>query len=371
MLTIEMMPAERGDAVLVEYGAGDEATNRVLIDGGPVNSGRYGDICHRLDAIPVGLDGRRSFDLLIVTHVDTDHIEGVIRLLQDDDLRCRFDDIWFNGWRHLQSIDPAATVEVLGGKQGEFLGALLQRQGRPWNQLVRGGPLVVPDDGPLPQITLSGGLRLTLLSPTVPKLERLAAEWATEVRAAGFEPGDADAAVAALESTWWARPPESTLGTDRITGTQDGSAANGSSIAVLAEFGNADGRPRSVLLAGDAHTDVITSSIRRLKAERDLDIDTPMRVDAFKLSHHGSKNNLNRQLLDEVLADHYLVSTSGDRFHHPDAEAIATIRDAHAATEPPSDPALLFNHRQPNTVIWDQPGLDARYESDAVLTLTT
>lgn len=369
MLQIEMMPAERGDAILVEYGAGHEPTNRVLIDGGPVNSGNYDGIRARLAEVAPGPDGRRHFDLLIITHVDTDHVEGVIRLLQDDQLRCVFDDVWFNGWRHLTAIDPTATIDVLGGKQGEFVGALLQHQGRPWNQLVSGGPLFVPDAGELPTVTLRGGLRLTLLSPTFEKLERLAKVWGDDVRAAGFEPGDADAAVEALSSLWWAQPP--TLGTGAIPSSSDGSEANGSSIAVLAELETviASGatETRSVLLVGDAHADVLTASLRRLKAERGIAVDQPITIDAFKLSHHGSKNNITAQLLDEVRADRYLISSNGDRFHHPDAEAIAELRTAHAGG---AGPALLFNYRQPSTTIWDQPGIDARFEADAIVTLS-
>ena len=71
---------------------------------------------------------------------------------------------------------------------------------------------------------------------------------------------------------------------------------------------------------------------------------------------------------DEVLADHYLVSTSGDRFNHPNSSAIKRIIDAH----PDDDEfALLFNYDQDNTTIWKQPTLDTRFESDAVLVLPT
>lgn len=358
-----MLPAERGDALLVEYGPGSPdaiPSHRVLVDGGPVNSGQYDLVRERLARIPVGADGRRHFDLLIVTHVDADHVEGVIRLLQDRELRCVFDDVWFDGWRHLAAIDPASTVAVLGPTQGEFLGALLRAQGRPWNQYVSGGPIVVPDDGPLPVVDLRGGMRLTVVSPTVPKLRRLARVWADAVRDAGFEPGDADAAVEQLSSQWWARPP--VLGTEAITASDDSSEANGSSIAVLAEYGG-----RSLLLTGDAHDDVLVASLRRLRAERGGADDEPVRVDGCKLPHHGSSKNVTRQLLAELRADAYLVSTSGDRFQHPDASAIGTIRRAHGDADPPT---ILFNYRQPNTEIWE-PLLEARFGDDAILRLPT
>jgi hypothetical protein len=324
MLSVEMLPAERGDALLIEYGSGAEPTHRVVVDGGPVNSGIYEGIRERLDAVPVSDDGRRRFSLLVVTHVDTDHIEGVIRLLQDAELRAVFDDVWYNGWRHLVEIDQRSAVAVLGGLQGEFLGALLQAQGRPWNQLLGGGPVFVPDDGPIPAVTLPGGLVLTLLSPDRDALERLRKPWRRHVEDSGFVAGDSAAVLEALRGEWWARPR--TLG--EVEASADSSAANRSSIAVLAEYGG-----RSILLAGDAHDDVLTSSLQRLRAERGLA--GPLPIDALKLSHHGSRHNTTRQLLAELVVGHYLVSTDGSRFRHPDAATISTILAAHQGSARP------------------------------------
>ncbi len=357
MLRVEMLPAERGDSLLLEYGPGPEPQSRVLVDAGPVNSGNYDAIGARLEQVPPGLDGCRHFDLLIVTHVDTDHIEGVIRLLQDRELRCVFDDIWFNGWRHLVAIDETATVAVLGGLQGEFLGALLQAQGRPWNQLWSGGSVHVPPEGDLPTVTLRGGLTLTLLSPTIEGLEDLVPRWVDHVEGSGLAPGDTSAVLDQLSDKWWARPP--TLGEDRrIERSNDNSEANGASIAVLAEYDR-----RAVLLTGDAHDDVLTRSLIRLRGERNLDV--PLPLDGVKLSHHGSKNNTTVQLLAEMAADAYLVSTSGDRFSHPDAIAIRRVIDHHQGE---GQPRLLFNYDQPQTALWrDRPGIDVAYAGEAVL----
>jgi hypothetical protein len=270
-----------------------------------------------------------------MSHVDTDHIEGVIRLLQDTELRAVFDDIWFNGWRHLLEVDRRAEVKVLGGVQGEFLGALLHEQGRPWNQLWSGGPVFVPDEGPLPSVTLPGGLQLTLLSPNRDGLERLRPVWKRDVEDAGFAAGDSDAVLEALRGAWWARP-RPTLGTDGTASSTDSSMANRASIAVLAEFGG-----RAVILGADAHDDVMTASLRRLRKERGLD--GPLPIDAIKLAHHGSKNNTTAQLLAEIRCNQYLFSTDGTRFKHPDS---ATIKAIIAHHQGDARPILRFNYRQ-------------------------
>lgn len=49
-------------------------------------------------------------------------------------------------------------------------------------------------------------------------------------------------------------------------------------------------------------------------------------VDAIKLAHHGSRDNVNDELLDLVDARQVIVSTDGKFFFgHPDDEAIARV----------------------------------------------
>ncbi|MEM9655668.1 MAG: hypothetical protein AAGA65_26515 [Actinomycetota bacterium] len=359
MLSVEMLAAERGDAILVEYGNGTEATNRVLIDGGPVNSGLYEGVRNRLLAVPMEADGRRHFDLLVISHIDADHIEGVIRLLQDDELRCVFDDIWFNGWRHIEPLEPGATAASLGAAQGEFLGALLAFQGRPWNQYFGGGAVFVPegDDAPPSQV-LRGGMELTLLSPTIPKLKALARKWDKELQNMDFEPGEAAEALKQLQGKWWARPPVTLGDDDEAKASHDRSEANGSSIAFIASW-----QDHHILLAADAHDDVLTESLRRVRsANTPTD---PVRLDALKLSHHGSQHNTTSQLMEEITADAYLVSTNGKRFNHPNALALATVISGHSGSQPP---VFCFNYRQPETEVWEnKAGLVTRYGEDARL----
>ena len=156
-LRIEMLPALHGDCLFVEYGDSIR-TRRLLIDGGPIATYRH--LAARLDALPAG---DRRFELVVMSHVDTDHVEGIVRLLANQPLPMRVIDLWFNGWSHLTS-----GGRVLGGKQGEFLSALIVRrfeEGQ-WNGAFSGQAVVVPDDGALPERTLAGGMKLTLLSPT-------------------------------------------------------------------------------------------------------------------------------------------------------------------------------------------------------------
>src|SRR3954468_675090 len=95
MLRIEMLPAAQGDAIWVEWGSVIDPF-RALVDGGPATTYRH--LRNRVTS----LGTRPRLDLVVVTHIDRDHLEGIVRLLQDRKvLGLRVGDIWFNGWPHV------------------------------------------------------------------------------------------------------------------------------------------------------------------------------------------------------------------------------------------------------------------------------
>ncbi|HEY1327401.1 MAG TPA: hypothetical protein VGI14_10715 [Casimicrobiaceae bacterium] len=343
--SVEMLAARHGDALMVEYAPGGGRTRRMLIDGGPLTA--YAALDARIARLP---EGDQRLELLVVTHVDTDHIESMVRLLAIPRERWPIAprDIWFNGYRHMRpQID-------LGGKQGEFLSALIQRRAQAqWNQAFGGRAIVIPAQGELPRIDLADGMSLTLLSPDAGKLECMARAWEKDVDGWIVRPGDLDAAWGALVKARRFHPGEDlTLGpgdlTDKLRAQlrgHDPSAANGSSIAFLACF-----EGKSCLFLADAHMDIVCASLRRLTSrpgER-------LRVDAVKMAHHGSRNNFTPEFLELVDAEHFLFSSNGDQFHHPDAETVEAVI-AGASRRP----TLWFNYRSPYTERWEQ-GASAR-----------
>ena len=91
--------------------------------------------------------------------------------------------------------------------------------------------------------------------------------------------------------------------------------ANGSSIALLLEH-----RGASVLLAADVFAPVLASALKAIAQHRGATL--PLQLDAFKLSHHGSQGNITAELFECLQARHYVVSTNGANFGHPDDTAI-------------------------------------------------
>jgi beta-lactamase superfamily II metal-dependent hydrolase len=335
---IEMLTALEGDAIWVEYGT-MENQRRILIDGGPI--GAYDDLEKKLKTLP---KGDQRVELLVVSHVDTDHIEGIIRLLAHkfSDWLIKPDDIWFNGWRHLKESG------MLGGREGDFLSAIIHKRiFKNWNKAFSGKTIVVDPDKPLPVKYLKDGMKITLLSPEPEKLLAMADKWAQDEEKFGLDPGDFEKAAEQLAGTAKYHAAEGMLGGEKDYWKSlekqlkvDPSIANGTSIAFLVEFSG-----KSCLFLADAHQGVICKSLRKLIPTGQK----RLKVDAVKLSHHGSKSNISKELMASIDAKHFLISTNGDKHNHPNKSAIDAVIKWSA-----QDPTLWFNYRSEQNAIWEK-----------------
>ena len=326
MFRIELLPAAHGDAVWIEYGDPDRP-RRVVIDGGPAPTYEQG-LRRRILHAPA--DDRR-IDLFVVTHIDADHIDGAIILLQEARaLGVELGEIWFNGWPQLATpgADRSARPDTFDATQGEFLGALLRKCGVPeeWNGPSRAAIMVGDQQGPLPSYKLPEGARLTLLSPGASQLQRLRARWASALR--DFSPGDSGEAERRL-----AQRREVPVRPRRHPSSAFAARATiAPSRTVRASPSSSSTEGVSAMFAADAHPRVLTASLRRLALMK-TPAGGPVRLDAIKLPHHGSFGNISQDLIAAVDCHRWLISTNGDKFGHPHRETAALI--ASRATIPP------------------------------------
>jgi hypothetical protein len=72
------------------------------------------------------------------------------------------------------------------------------------------------------------------------------------------------------------------------------------------------------------------------------------RIDAVKLSHHGSQGNTTRRMA-QFRPAHYLISTNGQRYQHPDDQALARVI---WNAKPSTPPILWFNYSVPQNERW-------------------
>jgi hypothetical protein len=275
--------------------------------------------------------------VLLMSHIDSDHIGGALPFFKAVQAGLRLGDVWFNGWRHVSGH--------LGARQGEMFSTAIQDFDLPWNEW-RSGQTIVLDGDELPVHVLPGGMKLTLLSPTPAELRKLKPVWVRELKKYGLEPGGRVDYRRFLKGT-----PSTSTDIDELADTPflgDKGAPNGTSIAVLAEFAGA-----SALFAADAHVPVLTESIRKLLRTRG---GSRLKLDAFKVAHHASQNNLSTELLQLLECSRYIISTNGDHFNHPDRQAIGRIIKYGG-----DRPVLYFNYKSRYNEVWSRDDLQEKY----------
>ena len=352
MFTIEMLEANEGDALWIEYG--DPAKpHRILIDCGYKST--YREVMKRFDADP-----HLVLELFVLTHIDGDHIAGSVPFIADARVTAaNIKDVWFNSRSHLG--------DALGVEMAEYFTHYLKDKHFKWNQAFAKQAVVIEENAALPSKTLAGDFRITLLSPTREKLRKLAGAWDSELEKVMRRKGvDTVDDLVALDSSTLApdklgsKPKVAELAASPFK--SDTTEPNGSSIAFLAEYKDTfDGnRDKAVLFLGDAHSPVVEASLRKLIAERGLG---RLPIDALKLSHHGSKNNTSKELLDLLVCKHFLFSTNGTKHDHPDPECVArVVVKKRPGTE------LHFNYVSKINEVWKPLEADykftARYPAD-------
>ena len=342
---ITMLPAKEGDCLVITYGD-DDNRNHLIIDSG--RSWTYSNALKQyLDEYDI-----REPELLVITHVDRDHIDGILPLVKDELLSMIPGEVWFNTRGHLDGdkiINPNVNdpVEAFGAKMGEALSSEVIRRNWPWNRLFGGGPVECADDFE-DNIFQIGNLRLTLLSPDRKKLEALIPDWDKECSEAGIIPGGAvkDYVVRDDDVEAFGGIDIDALAEEKFEG--DTTTANGSSIAFILEY-----KHRKILLAGDAHTDLLIDSLKKARAS-ELNL---IELDAFKIPHHGSKHNLSKELLSLIKCNHYLISTNGNYFKHPDKVAMARLIKYGTPGS-----TINFNYKTEYTEIWNNPSWQEKYK---------
>lgn len=327
MFKISALPASYGDCLWIEYGMEDDPFV-ILVDAGP-SAPRA--LKSRLEQL--GQQGR-SLELVVVTHVDRDHIGGILNLLENNFYGVEVRDFWFNGFRHLPSPD---ALEAFGEKQGEQLTKQILEKKIAWNaELDNAGFMVTPEQ--CPEFKLPGGAKITLLSPDAELLKTLRTNWVKVCGEADLYADTADQSMYFGKDDVEAFGAE-TLDIPRLADlpfSEDTSVANGSSIAFILEY---DGK--RVLLGADAYPSRILKSLEKIEGK------PCYTFDLVKVPHHGSENNISKEFVEALNCKRYLFSTNGSIYKHPAQPAVSRI------VKFGTQPELLFNYRTVYSEIWD------------------
>ena len=319
-IIVRVLKANHGDCILVSH-EGPSGVFNLLIDGGTSTTFRYGQRQRYAGALCNALDDLKKkgqhVDLAILTHIDDDHIHGLIKAFETPDyLGQLVKSIWFNSSRlitrhfnvpeisenNILLTDDSPKTSVQQGKELEIL---LDDIG------CKRAPLIMAG-----QVYKVGPFSLKVLSPERAQLERLLHKWPTEVESGKTSSHDNDYHLSL--SKIWAE--------DKFE--PDPSIYNGSSIAFVLE---ADGK--KMLFLGDAHDQVVTENLRSLG----YSATNKLKLDLVKISHHGSQYNTSNEFLSLLDSPCYVISTNGSKHGLPNKRTIARIIKA-------TDGKIFFNY---------------------------
>ncbi len=355
---ISFFPALNGDSILIKI-----EEYAMLIDGGYVNTfTKY--IKPDLEAIQAELG---SLGLIVVTHIDKDHISGIIKLIEENNNApfIKVDDIWHNSFKHIKQYHPGITFEgksvktmdvkfslqeeqAEGSKdvsavQGSTLASALFKGTYNWNAAFDGQAVSVANKT---IVQLTDTVILKLLSPTTEKLSNLNLSWKKELYQRGYATTEdlEGFSEVAFESIVAELKEQKKIKEKNIAATEmeldvlanapffeDNGVANGSSIAFVIEAFD-----KKYLFLGDAHPTTIVDNLKAQYKKNDF----PIPFELVKISHHGSQKNTSLELLGTIAAKRYIFCTNGRTNQHPDSETVARI----ITQKTPYTKELYFNY---------------------------
>lgn len=361
LFTLEIVPAHEGDCLMLHWGTAADPKH-ALIDGGP------GDVYDkkllpRINQIRAnrGLNTPLKLSLVMVSHIDNDHITGVKKLFAGMEALVGgspkkspvlVDRLWHNTFndildddidQYYKQVTASFTASVDGEPnpqierkvqsafvakgepqpEAEFQARVVseilagQPDGRDlrnsfevlkaanWIKYSLNAPFTKAGKGTLikvdktPMSTDIEGLQLAIYGPMLAEIEALQAAFDQYIKSKGL---NVEAVLAAYA---------------------DKSVPNLSSIVCYVGMKDGTGQPRTILLTGDARGDKIIESLRNTKTLTGAS----MHVTILKLPHHGSNRNLAPDFFTTITADHYVISADG-KYGNPDCDTLKWLVEA-------------------------------------------
>ncbi|KAI3349498.1 MBL fold metallo-hydrolase [Clostridium botulinum] len=374
MIDIEVFPASYGESILVSLG--EHNRKNILIDSGFIST--YNN--HIKGKLKELSSKGQAIDLFVLTHFDSDHIRGAINLLKENGKYdkpniIKIEDIWINLLKHVYFGDNKVElsekekmklkkilrkrypvelfnrhVNDISSSESLTLSELICKGNYKNNKSFGGGLIVSNKESNV--MNIDGGIKIKILSPTVDKIEELNKIWIKELLKLGLKPNfDNNGELSkAFEKLLVNIIPNINRGllkscsnekdiikslSEKDVFSEDTDAVNGSSIAFTLEY-----EGKRILFLGDSHPSVIE---KELKKEIDEN-NQKLKVDLMKVSHHGSKGNITKELLEMIDCDKFLICTNGAQYSHPDIEAISRI----ITTNKDKEKVIIMNYETPS-----------------------
>jgi len=341
VLKLHVVQAEYGDCFILESKLGKESTT-VLIDGGPYQTFEK-HLKPTLQKLPLS----RKLDLVVLSHIDNDHIIGLLDLLDEIKTQrerqvkelVKIGKLWHNSFNDLLQInlEPKKIFKNIfrtqnfifkeeERKKENILTSIIMKgfqQGRDLTQLAKSlkisvnpgfNKLIVVNET-VKSIRLKN-ITFHILGPTKKNLDKLREEW----------------------NDWLSRKKLTLNSEFELFQILDKSIPNLASIMFLAEIKNS-----KILFTGDG---LAEDTIRVLLNNAMLDKEGKLHVDILKVPHHGSDRNASLEFFNTVYADYYVISANG----RDDNPSLATLRWIIESGQSKNPKKIVLTNRTPNII---------------------
>jgi len=356
LLTLEPLPALEGDCLLLHWGTVANP-KLALIDGGPGNN--YQDSLRpRLEEIRQKRElARLLIDLVMVSHVDNDHVVGVKKFFKQ--LRHEVENktgaplrhfavarLWLNTFndiigdavdRYYTALNASLEASVDGAPNPDVIEKLHKAYASKYpndldpDEEAYDIALVLAGHGEGRELRDSFGYlfdqhHITALNAPFKKnghsslITLETTPQPIKIDGLAFRIlGPMEAEIKALQKEFDSYIQDKGMGeASLLAAYADRSIKNLSSIVCLTEMGG-----KRILLTGDARGDKIVAGL----TEAGLLDHGLFKVDVLKGPHHGSDRNVEPDFFEQIVADTYVFSGDG-KHGNPERDTLTWLTDA-------------------------------------------
>lgn len=356
-MKLTIFRSSKGDSLLVSHPDGNGKNNHILVDGGMKGSFKASVAPYLNKEIK---DKNEILDLLCVSHIDDDHIVGIIALMElqaewrvfnhhnshpngSSNVRKPkivepplIESIWHNSFaetydlgdalpqvvnalRNIEQMTTDFTDDKLFDKLNHKAtsikkGITLSQRIRPEQLNIKLNPQYNGKVVKCNQSSIDknehriGEMNVSVIGPFSSDLSDLKKKWLKweEEHSKELEEFYSDLSITALNQPLSNSQLSHFLinsGTVKLGDRDDVSIPNLASIMFLVE---ADGK--TILMTGDGHSDDI---IKGLKKNKRLNNEGSIHVDVLKIQHHGAAANIDIEFCKKITADHYVFCGNG------------------------------------------------------------
>jgi len=286
-----MLKAEHGDCFLISLETIAGTVMNILVDGGTRRTYRAELKGILLNIIKKG----ETLDIIIVTHIDDDHISGIISLFEDTDfINKLYPKVVVYNFYNSQPVWKSSNNHI-SYRQGNALSELLVKYNKRESSKVKVCSAISGE------ILDFDGVEIYILTPLLSDRNTLNDILQKNRNQISTCENDYTLSIESF---------------DNMDENFSSTMTNKSSISFIISC-----EAHAVLMMGDAPPDLIYQQLLQMNYSRD----NPLKLSAIKLSHHGGDNSISSKLLGIIDCDNFLISTSGKVFKHPKKKTLVQI----------------------------------------------